>query len=96
MAGKKERKNSLGVWVAEMTTEHYAWRAFGRTQAEARRGIARMWNNTDVNEYVNAPRERMSAARLNEYYGIYAYKAIPGKCLLDFESYTVCKRPRNV
>ena len=32
-----------GVWVAEMETEHYSWRAVGRTEEEAVLAIVNEW-----------------------------------------------------
>lgn len=32
------------MWIAELETRHYSWRAFGHSEAQARAAMERGWN----------------------------------------------------
>ena len=52
-----------GVWIATMDSEHYEWKAVGRTREEAINAIATEWNK-------NTRRVTMTRRELEDYYGI--------------------------
>lgn len=68
--------NMDGVWVAEMETEHYTWRAVGRTEEEAVLAIENEWAHGRGCER----RTPMTREELEEYYGINRWAMIFGQC----------------
>ena len=65
-----------GVWVAIMETEHYTWRAVGKTEEEAVLAVAEEW--AKGRGYKN--REPMTREELEEYYGINRWFIKFGQC----------------
>lgn len=65
-----------GVWVANMDTERFSWRAAGRTEQEAMNTVVREWNHGIGHER----REPMTEEELMEYYGLYAEFLEFGRC----------------
>ena len=68
-----------GVWFAEMQTEHYTWRAVGRTEEEAVLAIVNEWAHGVG--YEN--RTPMTREELEEYYGINSWEMRFGKCIWE-------------
>ena len=68
-----------GAWVAEMETEHYTWRAVGRTEEEAVLAIENEWNHGVGCER----RTPMTQEELEEYYGINRWAMRFGKCIWE-------------
>ncbi len=68
-----------GVWVAEMETEHYTWRAVGRTEEEAVFAIVNGWAHGVGCER----RTPMTQEELEEYYGINRWAMRFGKCIWE-------------
>lgn len=67
------------VWYAEMETEHYTWRAIGRTEEEAVLTIVNEWAHGSGCEY----RTPMTREELEEYYGISRWAMKFGKCMWE-------------
>ena len=65
-----------GVWVATMDSEHYEWRAAGRTEDEAINAIVKEWNK-------GANRTKMTREELEDYYSIWCEFIKYGEC--DYE-----------
>lgn len=65
-----------GVWVATMDSEHYEWRAAGRTEDEAINAIVKEWNK-------GANRTKMTREELEDYYCIWCEFIKYGEC--DYE-----------
>lgn len=65
-----------GVWVAIMETEHYTWRAVGKTEEEAVQAIVNEWQNGSGCEY----RTQLTREELEEYYGINRWFIKFGQC----------------
>ena len=68
-----------GVWFAEMETEHYTWRAIGRTEEEAVLAIENEWAHGVGAEN----RVQMTREELEEYYGIRRWSMKFGKCIWE-------------
>lgn len=68
-----------GVWYAEMETEHYTWRAIGRTEEEAVLAIENEWAHGVGCEH----RTPMTREELEEYYGIRRWAMRFCKCVWE-------------
>lgn len=67
------------VWYAEMQTEHYTWRAVGKTEEEAVLAIVNEWAHGAGWE----DRTPMTREELEEYYGINRWPMRFGKCMWE-------------
>ena len=65
-----------GVWVAIMETEHYTWRAVGKTEEEAVQAIVNEWQNGSGWAY----RIHLTREELEGYYGINRWFIKFGQC----------------
>lgn len=65
-----------GVWYAEMQTEHYTWKAVGKTEEEAVSAIVNEWAHGSGYER----RDPMTREELEEYYGINRWFIKFGQC----------------
>ena len=65
-----------GVWVVEMESERYYWKAVGRTEEEAIQAVVREWNHG----VGCANREPMTEEELVENYNLCAEFYEFGKC----------------
>ena len=68
-----------GVWVATMETEHYSWKAVGRTEEEAVLAIVNEWTHGVGCER----RTPMTREELEEYYGINRWSIKFGQCIWE-------------
>lgn len=73
MAKTTATKGDATIFVSVMSTEHFEFRAIGRTKAEAERAIVSKFNEL-------APK-RMSRPALDDWYGIETYEMAFGKAI---------------
>ena len=65
-----------GVWVVEMDSERYTWKAVGKTEKEAIQAVVKEWNYGAGCDN----REPMTEEELVEEYGLCAEFYEFGKC----------------
>ena len=71
------------MWIAEMETEHFSWRAFGTTQTQAREALEAGWLAHLTQYGVGAEDDVLSPEAALDYYEPAIYRVRPGVCLRD-------------
>lgn len=66
------------VYLAEMETEKYTWKCVGKTEAEAKQGILKLWESIKYTD-----KSLATVEKLDQYYGINMYMMILGEAIYE-------------
>lgn len=89
---ERTRLSMAVVYLAEMESEHFQWRAVGRSEEEARAALVKVW---DAHAEQIADDDRgfadiMAGVVAVEHYGVNVHRAPLGVGLRDGEEVTTC------